>query len=189
MSGLHTQSVTKPTIMDHVIVTVAHSLQENMSYSFRVLIINSVGTLSSKATHFCELCNCICSYTTCLIVSTHIIDTTDVQMVTATAIDGINAFIVHCEFIAGTDAQGCMVVLVGELDNITAYLERNDSKVLTANNPLSCYHDIFAFDIENDRMNGTLAIPGMLVKNFSFPTPCQMVPIKGYSGEFLNYNC
>ena len=56
-----------------------------------------------------------------------------------------------------------MVVLIGELDNLTSYLD--DSKFLVSTIPLSCYQEIFAFDIENDGMKGTLAIPGVLVKN------------------------
>ena len=122
-------------------------------------------------------------------VPTHV-DTTDVQRVTAAAIKGMNGFEVHCEYIAGSDARGCMVVLIGELDNFTSFLDRNDdSKFLVSTLPLSCYHEIFAFDIENDGMNGTLAIPGMLVKNFSFTTPCQVTPTKGRSSEFNCYKC
>ena len=71
------------------------------------------------------------------------VDTTDVQRVTATAIEGMNGFEVHCEFIAGSDAQGCMVVLIGELDNLTSCLDRNDdSKFLVSTISLSCYHEI-----------------------------------------------
>ena len=109
------------------------------------------------------------------------------QRVTATAIEGMNGFQVHCEFIAGSDARGCMVVLVGEFDNLTSILDRNeDSKFLTSTIPHSCYHEVFAFDIESDGMSGTLAIPGVLVKNFSFQTPCQ---ITSESSEFLSYKC
>ena len=75
----------------------------------------------------------------------------------------MNAFVVQCVFITGSNAQGCMVVLVGELENITANLEQNGSKVLNVSHPLSCYHEIFAFDIESDGSVGTLAVPGVLV--------------------------
>ena len=80
----------------------------------------------------------------------------------------LNAFviIIHCDFITGSNAQGCMVVFVGEFDNITAnlrYLEpKNHCQVLTIPHPLSCYNEIFAFDIESDGSVGTLAVPGVI---------------------------
>ena len=40
--------------------------------------------------------------------------TTDIQNVTATLIETINAFAVQCDFITGSNAQGCMVELVGD---------------------------------------------------------------------------
>ena len=77
----------------------------------------------------------------------------------------MDAFVVQCDFITGSNAQGCIVVLVGEVDNVTANLsnlEQNYLKVLTISHPLSCYHEIFAFDIESDGSVGTLAVPGVL---------------------------
>ena len=78
----------------------------------------------------------------------------------------MDAFVVQCDFITGSNAQGCMVVLVGEFDNVTAnlsILEQNCFKVLNVSHPLSCYREIFAFDIESDGSAGTLAVPGVLV--------------------------
>ena len=75
----------------------------------------------------------------------------------------MNAFVVQCDFITGSNAQGCMVVLVGEFDNITANVEQNGCEVLNVSHPLSFYHEIFAFDIESDGSVGTLAVPGVLV--------------------------
>ena len=88
----------------------------------------------------------------------------------------MNAFVVQCDFITGSNARGCMVVLVGEYDNITANLsnlEENSSKVLNVSHPLSCYHEIFAFDIESDGSVGTLAVPGVFkISNPSNTTSC-----------------
>ena len=63
-------------------------------------------------------------------------DTTDVQMVAAT-VKG-NRFFIHCDLIIGSKAEGCLIVLDGEFDNITAYIERNGSKVLNITSSLSC---------------------------------------------------
>ena len=52
---------------------------------------------------------------------------------------------------------------MGELENITVNLDQNGCEVLNVSHPLSCYHEIFAFDIESDGSVGTLAIPGVLV--------------------------
>ena len=78
----------------------------------------------------------------------------------------MESFVVQCDFISGSNAQGCMVVLVGELGNITVdinNLEQNGSKIVNVSHPLSCYHKIFAFDIESDGSNGTLAVPGVIM--------------------------
>ena len=74
-----------------------------------------------------------------------------------------DSIIVQCDFITGSNAQGCMVVLVGEFENITVNLEQNGCDVVNVSHPLSCYHKIFAFDIESDGSVGTLAVPGVLV--------------------------
>ena len=92
------------------------------------------------------------------------IDTTDVQKVCAMAIDNQHTIIVECEFIPGSDAQGCMVVLVGEVANVTAKLTRN-SKVGTVKvaSPPSSYLMVLAFDVERDGSIGNLAIPGNII--------------------------
>ena len=94
------------------------------------------------------------------------IDTTDVQNVTAKPIGSdtmIASIKVQCDFITGSNAKGCMVVLVGEFGNITANLEHNGSEVLNISHPLSCYHEIFAYDIESDGSVGTLAVPRVII--------------------------
>ena len=94
------------------------------------------------------------------------VDTTDVQKVSAVALDGQYSFIVECEFIPGTDAQGCLVILVGELDNVTVNLIRSSSNkvgtVEVANSP-SSYFKVVAFDVEHDGSVATLSIPGDII--------------------------
>ena len=46
------------------------------------------------------------------------VDTTDVQLVTAVFDQNSDGFLVQCDFIPGSEAQGCMVVLVGKQDLI-----------------------------------------------------------------------
>lgn len=97
------------------------------------------------------------------------IDTTDVQQVIA-FVEVNNAIIVQCYFIPGSDAQGCMVILIGELGNITVNLTRENlcrSTTLTINQALllSCYHEIIAFDIESDKSIGILAVSGSIVRS------------------------
>ena len=87
-------------------------------------------------------------------------DTTDVQGVTATAMEANNSFMVRCDFIPSSDAQGCLVVLLGVHDNITVEVERNSSLVLNVSHPLSCYNAVFAFDIESDGSVESQAISG-----------------------------
>jgi hypothetical protein len=42
-------------------------------------------------------------------------DTTDVQAVKVTLIEGANASTIQCEFITGSNAAGCMVVLYNSI--------------------------------------------------------------------------
>ena len=91
-------------------------------------------------------------------------------MVTAIEIETENTVLVYCDFISGSNAEGCMVILVGEVNNVTANIERNFSKLF--NFTLSCYHEIFAFDIESDGSVGELAISGVLMSVRNNTTPC-----------------
>ena len=79
----------------------------------------------------------------------------------------MDAVVVQCDFITGSNAKGCMVVLVGEVDNVTytamLTLEHNGCEVLNVSYPLSCYYEIFAFDIESDGSVGMLAVTGVLL--------------------------
>ena len=95
-------------------------------------------------------------------------DTTDVQRVGALAIKDHRAFHVSCDFLEGSDAKGCMVVLLGTYNNVTVNISRthpNSESVTDTVNvelPTFCYNEMYAFDIEYDGSIGTLAIPGHL---------------------------
>ena len=79
----------------------------------------------------------------------------------------VNSVRVQCTFIPGSDATGCMVTFVGELTNTTVNLTRMDNEIDTVINhelpfPLSCYHQVFALDIEGDGSLGTLPVPAVI---------------------------
>lgn len=100
----------------------------------------------------------------------HTSDTTDVQVVTAAIIKGVNTSIIQCQFIPGSTATGCMVVLTSEGQNTTYNLIRNKSincsmLAVTIEHPSSHYHGVEAFDIESDGSIGSLPVPGQLINN------------------------
>ena len=79
---------------------------------------------------------------------------------------------IQCEFITGSDARGCLVVLMGGLFNTTVMLTKEESDretviIYMLPLPLTCYHDVFALDIESDESIGTLPVPGVIVMNFN----------------------
>ena len=68
---------------------------------------------------------------------------------------------VLCEFIAGSDAQGCVVVLVSEYENVTLNLTRsNGCSVKTLSGEGLKFTGVFGFDIEADGSVGTLPVAG-----------------------------
>ena len=80
---------------------------------------------------------------------------------------GSQAVFIQCAFISGSDATGCMVVFVGILTNATVNLTRKDDEMESVINhdlpfPLSCYHQVFALDVEVNGSLGTLPVPGVL---------------------------
>ena len=93
--------------------------------------------------------------------------TSDVQAVNATVV-GESTIDIQCWFIHGSDALGCKVVLVSDCPNISdvhANLSRSDISasgqlILTYN--ISCYHRVFAFDIEVNDTISNLTIEGMI---------------------------
>ena len=93
-------------------------------------------------------------------------DTTDVQLVSAMELRDVSAFRVRCDFMAGFTAQGCVVVLVGELQgNITVNFMRGTEidEVINTVHPTSCYNRVVAYDIESDGSVGSLAVPGRIL--------------------------
>ena len=86
----------------------------------------------------------------------------------ATLIEGTNASTIRCEFITGSDATGCMVMLISE-NNGKEYqhnLIRGNQSVavlsVTLEHSPSCYTGVEAFDIESDGSVGSLAVSGQL---------------------------
>ena len=84
------------------------------------------------------------------------------------AMESIDKIRIQCNFIIGSDARGCKVVLVGELSNTIVNLIRknNITEVFTSYTlpyPVSCYYEVFVFDIEADGSTGTLPVPGILM--------------------------
>ena len=94
-------------------------------------------------------------------------DITKVQLITA-CFD--NGFLVQYDFIPGSEAQACMVILVGELGNITVNLTRSDTIAMDFINvtcPSINYVQVIGHDIESDHSIGSLAVYGKLVFNNS----------------------
>lgn len=78
----------------------------------------------------------------------------------------------QCEFITGSDAQGCMIILVSEHKNITTNLTRDSSfTTITVRfntfQRLLCNPKVFGYDIESDGSIGSLAVPGIISVNLS----------------------
>jgi hypothetical protein len=95
------------------------------------------------------------------------LDTTDVQAITTTSTEISNQIKLICEFVRGSNAEGCMVVLqaIDGLDNATVNLTRthNSSEAVGFYNlsySLSCYHQVYAFNIEHDGSTGNVPLPG-----------------------------
>ena len=83
----------------------------------------------------------------------------DVQAVNATVV-GESTIDIQCWFIHGSDTLGCKVVLVSDCPNVSdvhANLSRSDMSAtgqLTIIHNISCYHRVFAFNIDiNDTIS------------------------------------
>ena len=143
--------------------TIGDDLSENVVYSFRIQVANTVGVISTSDRHFCKTRHFIWCTTN---ITLSPADTIDVQVVTATLIEGVNTSIIRCEFIEDSNAAGYQIVLTtnnGEQDyyNLTKNQNTNSTAIaVTLELPPSCYSGVKAFDIEFDGSVGTLAIPG-----------------------------
>ena len=91
-------------------------------------------------------------------------------------------FRVQCDFIPGSDVQGCMIVLVGDYNNVsvTLLMNQTNSEIINVTTSVSCYKRVIAFDIEYDGQIGTLAVPGKVSGNVNTTTRC--LPRAGTQG-------
>ncbi len=87
---------------------------------------------------------------------------TDVQMVrVAAARSDPYTINIKCVFISGYTAQGCMVMLLGEVDNTTVNLTRDqNARIFNSAYSVSCYNTVIAFDIELNGSIGVIPVPG-----------------------------
>ena len=91
--------------------------------------------------------------------------TSDVQAISATAV-GESTIDIQCWFIHGSDALGCEIVLVSDYPSVkneqTIFLRSNTSASgrLNLTHKVSCYHQVFAFDIEVNNTFSNLTING-----------------------------
>ncbi len=190
---------------------IIENISRDSAFSFTILVSNTIGVVSTKSKTFCE-CTLerssaeiiidnelfYTSLVACPIPTLFLApvldiihaDTTDVQIVTATLMEGVNASIIQCEFVAGSTATGCMVVLTGfEAYNIdlTRDISMNSAiTTVTLERPPSCYTGVEAFDIESDGSVGTLSVPGQLGGRLE--TPCattETLPGKLYHCLFV----
>ena len=87
------------------------------------------------------------------------------------------AFYVYCDFLEGSDAKGCMIVLSGTFNNVTVNILRTQPNSESVNDtvnvevPTFCYNKMYAFDIEYDGVIGKLAIFGQLTMGMSSMVP------------------
>ena len=97
-------------------------------------------------------------------------DTTDVQNVSIVLLeDNINSAQIRCTFVAGSQAQGCVVVLEDVSNNhkiVFKILKQNMSNFASitsdfekADSICKYNYTIYAYDIEANGSNGTVAVP------------------------------
>ena len=107
-----------------------------------------------------------------------------------------NTFKVECDFIIGSKAKGCFVVLVGERDNITFTVDRNNScriiqDSFNTTNKFEDYQDydeVFGLDIEADGKVGTLPVPGNLLWLSTSDSWKMCIDNNSNSSEFTTIN-
>ena len=108
-------------------------------------------------------------------------DTTDVQSVEVAEMALVGSVRIQCSFMVGSKATGCIVLLIGEVGNTTKTLSREDNAqvvVVIYKLPytLSCYHKVFALDMESDGSISSLIYPGVFLKEVNKGEKCS--PIK-----------
>ena len=97
----------------------------------------------------------------------------DVQAISATAV-GESTIDIQCWFIHGSDALGCKIVLVSDCPSIndeqTILLRSNTSASghISLTHKVSCYHQVFVFDIEVDNTLSNLSIEGNIKSTMTY---------------------
>ena len=114
-------------------------------------------------------------------------DTTDVQLITVDFDKRSTGILVQCDFIPGSEAQGCIVILVGELDNTTLNLTRSDTvatKFINVTCPSINYVQVIGHDIESDYSIGSFTVHGKLLFNNSILCSQNNHDLESNTGEF-----
>ena len=81
---------------------------------------------------------------------------------------------IQCWFIHGSDALGCKVVLVSDYPNVNneqaVFLRSNTSASghISLTHKISCYHRVFAFDIEVNNTLSNLSIEGIINSTMTY---------------------
>ena len=100
-------------------------------------------------------------------------DTTDIQMISAVPLSDTNKFMLQCNFAIGSDARGCMVIIISGCGNMTKNLTRLNNRLhimitltLNVSQALNCFTGLFGYDIESDGSVGTLSVLGEIAINY-----------------------
>ena len=108
--------------------------------------------------------------------------------------DGRTLIRVQCDFITGSDAQGCVVVLVGNF-NETLNLTRpenasdvSETYMFNLEYTISCFMSVLAYDIEKDGSIGSLAIYGEIHKNVSTLEMSKCTPQPSNEHDMCKFN-
>ena len=72
--------------------------------------------------------------------------------------------VIECSLIAGSEARGCLVVLIGKRDRLIIEINRKEDstnkiwKIKPGSTP--CYNIVMAFDIESNGLYGKVPVHG-----------------------------
>ena len=144
---------------------ITAQLAEDGVYTFRVWATNSVGSVVTSNRRICKIAN----FHFILIILHNNTDTTDIQAVAMNLFDENPACMtqVRCDFIIGSNAQGCMVVVVVGNEQSNQTMEFNLTRQMNTSsasadigNIVNEMTIIFAYDIEEDGSIGQVAVPG-----------------------------
>ena len=89
-------------------------------------------------------------------------DSTDVQSINVVTIEPRKIIYIVCQYMPGSDANGCLVVLVGKSRNVTVNLTKeNECSIQSVPLPSSLL-SVFGYDIESDGSIATLPVLGRI---------------------------